>query len=85
MAIVDLTQESIRAKADDMISADKELSDVIEKIEDVIEWLKVDFDGQNELAWIESVQNVKVSVYDLQKLVKQQADKLDEIANLFEA
>ncbi len=85
MAIVDLTQESIRAKADDMISADKELSDVIEKIEDAIEWLKVDFDGQNELAWIESVQNVKVSVYDLQKLVKQQADKLDEIANLFEA
>lgn len=85
MAIVDLTKESIRAKADDMISADKELSSAIEKIEDVIEWLKADFDGQNELAWIESVQNVKVSAYDLQKLVKQQADKLDEIAKLFEA
>ncbi|MDO5448306.1 MAG: hypothetical protein Q4F70_01710 [Clostridia bacterium] len=85
MAIVDLTKESIRAKADDMIAADKELADAIEKIEDVIEWLKADFDGQNELAWIESVQNVKVSVYDLQKLVKQQADKLDDIANLFDA
>ena len=85
MAIVDLTKESIRAKADDMISADKELSSAIEKIEDVIEWLKADFDGQNELAWIESVQNVKVSLHDLQTLVKQQADKLDEIANLFDA
>ena len=85
MAIVDLTQESIRAKADDMITADKELTDVIEKIDDVIDWLKSDFDGQNELTWVESVQNVKVSLHDLQTLVKQQADKLDEIANLFDA
>ena len=85
MAIVDLTQESIRAKADDMITADKELTDVIEKIDDVIDWLKSDFDGQNELTWVESVQNVKVSLHDLQVLVKQQADKLDEIANLFDA
>lgn len=85
MAIVDLTQESIRSKADDMIAADKELSDAIEKIEDVIEWLKTDFAGQNELAWIESVQNIKVSVHDLQALVKQQAEKLDQVANLFDA
>ena len=85
MAIVDLTQESIRSKADDMIAADKELTDAIEKIEDVIEWLKADFAGQNEIAWIESVQNIKVSVHDLQTLVKQQADKLDQVANLFDA
>ena len=85
MAIVDLTQESIRSKADDMITADKELTDAIEKIEDVIEWLKTDFAGQNELAWIESVQNIKVSVHDLQALVKQQAEKLDQVANLFDA
>lgn len=84
MAMTDLNGEILRAKADDMKTAEKELTDAMDRVNDIIDWIKEDMPGQNELVWVDSIQNVKVNLHDFYDLVKQQADKLDTIANLFE-
>ncbi|MBQ0136197.1 MAG: hypothetical protein KBS43_05635 [Oscillospiraceae bacterium] len=84
MAMSDLTLEVIREKAEMMKTAESELTDAMNKVEDIIDWINEDMPGQNELVWVDSIQKVKVNLYDYCELVKQQSEKLETISKLFE-
>ncbi len=85
MGIENLTKESITKYADAMTKTEKDLADAIKCIEDTCDWLREDFAGQNELAWVQSVQATKVNLYDFHELVKKQTEKLRTISELYDA
>lgn len=84
MGMENLTKEVLVKKADDMARARDAVKDAIEVVEDNCAWIKEDFAGQNELAWVQSVEMNKVNLYDFYDLLKRQSDKLQQICELFD-
>ena len=84
MGMENLTKEVLSDKAEAMSKAQKDLSDAIKTVEDVCVWLKNDFAGQNEMAWVQSIEANKVCLYDFHELLKRQSDKLQSIVELFD-
>ncbi len=84
MGMENLTKEVLTQRAADMARAEAGVRDAIKIVEDTCEWVKEDFAGQNELAWVQSVEMNKVSLYDFHDLLKRQSDKLNSICELFD-
>jgi len=82
--MIDLTKEAIIENAKRMEKAEADLKEAIFEIEETCAWLESNFAGQNELDWVNNINLKKPALKDTYDLVKKQAEKLNQIAELFD-
>jgi len=82
--MIDLTKEAIIENAKRMEKAEECIKEAISQFDETCAWLETSFAGQNELVWITSVNNQRSALSDAYELAKKQAEKLNQIAELFD-
>ncbi|MDD6808003.1 MAG: hypothetical protein PUD72_06130 [Oscillospiraceae bacterium] len=82
--MIDLTKEVILENATKMKQTEENLKKAIDSLNETCAWIETSFAGQNELDWVRNINLNKASLKTIYELTQKQAEKLQQIADLFD-